>query len=306
MLQHYFKLQFNLISRKLVDFGISAMLGYPLIAIFFYLGSNYLFQKIEFAHYLYPLIPVGLALNLSEAERNTFLKYVYSPTNYFSIRIVENCFVALPFSIYLIYKGWYLESLAPLLLTMAIILFNTNKSSNVVIPTPFSKKPFEFCVGFRRNFIVFPILLLVAFIAIKVNNLNLGIASICGSLLVASNFYLKPESPYFVWIYNLTPNAFLKNKLVEGLKNVILLSLPSLLLICITFYQNLDEISLFYFLGLLFFSVIILMKYAAFPNEIGIPQVIIIVISLYVPPLLVLLIPYFYREAIIKLKTYLK
>lgn len=306
MLLHYFKLQVNLFNRKLVDFGISLVLGYPLIMVCFYLGSNYLFKNIESAQYFYPLIPLGLIFKLSETERNTFLRHIYSLPNYYAIRILENSLVALPFTLFLIYKSFYLESIAALLISLLMSLFIINRSSNYVIPTPFSKKPFEFCVGFRKNFVVFPMLILVAFIAIKVNNLNLGIASICGSLLIACNFYLKPENPYFVWIYKQTPNDFLKNKLIEGLKNVILLSLPNLILIGIAFYQNLDEVSLFYFLGLLFFSVTILMKYAAFPNEIGVPQAIIIAISLYVPLLLVLLIPYFYRDAIIKLKTYLK
>ena len=50
--------------------------------------------------------------------------------------------------------------------------FQTN--FNLTIPTPFSKKPFEFSTGFRRSFFMFPIAYILTFIAIRVDNFNLA------------------------------------------------------------------------------------------------------------------------------------
>lgn len=264
MLLHYFKLQFNIINRKLIDFGLSLFLGYPLIIFFFFFISSYLFTNIEQAQYLYSFIPLFYSLKLSDKERNTFLKHTYSKKKYFLIRILENSVVSLPFCIFLIFKGYFIESSLTLFFSILIILVETKKTKSIVLPTPFSKQPFEFCIGFRKTFLAYPILIAISLLSIKANNLNLGIASICGNILLAATFYLKPENPYFVWIYNQKPNTFLNNKLIRGFKNAIILSLPNLILICFYFNQNLNEIGLFYFLGLFFFCTIILMKYAYF------------------------------------------
>lgn len=306
MLIEYFKLQLKLLNRKLVDFGISKELGYPLIFIGFYLVSNYLVEKLENYCLLYAILPISLALKLSQTERNTFLKQTYSKGNFYLIRAFENFFIALPFALFLFVKEYYWLSMSTLFSTIVLALFNLKSNGTWVLPTPFSKKPFEFMLGFRKSFPLLIITLFLAFIAIKVKNLNLAIGSICIIQLLSCTFYFKPENPYFVWIHNNNPKTFLIKKIKDGIKNMFSLTLPNLVITSVFFYRNLDEIGLFYAIGVLFFIIVILMKYASFPNQIGIPQLILLGVSLYFPPLLLLFIPYFYKEAIQKLKNYLE
>lgn len=305
MLQHYFILQFRILNRKLVDLGISLLLGYPTILIIFIYISKYIFQNIAYASYLYIFLGISLALPLSKYERNTFLKQHYTLRKYFQIRIVENSLVTMPCAIFLLYKNLYWESLTLLLMSLFMIFIVINKISNWVIPTPYFQRPFEFCIGFRKFFFLFPLFLSLAFIAIKVANINLGIASLLGCIIVSSTYYYKPENPYFVWIYSLTAKEFLRKKIIDGIKNMVLTTFPILFLLCLFFSDSIETIGTFYGLGILFFMVTILMKYDAFPDPIGIAQIVIVTICLYFPPILILFIPYFYKRAIHKLNTYL-
>ncbi|WP_428225405.1 ABC transporter permease [Flavobacterium sp.] len=231
---------------------------------------------------------------------------MYFNSTFYGIRCLENIAIGLPFFLFLITKEKYVESVFALVIPALLTFINLNYKTSWVIPTPFSKQPFEFMVGFRKSFPLLLLLFSLGFIALKVNNLNLGIATIVFIQLISGSFYTKVENPYFVWIHEATPKNFLIAKLKKGIKNQFLLTLPNLLLISCYFYQNLDEIALFYAIGSLFFVTNILMKYASFPNEIGLPQIILLGISLYMPPLLFLFIPYFYKEAILKLKIYLQ
>jgi hypothetical protein len=180
-----------------------------------------------------------------------------------------------------------------------------NKTTNFVIPTPFSKKPFEFSVGFRRSYPMLFILYLLTIISIKVNNPNLAIGSVLGIMAIICSYYSKPENDFFVWIYNCSPRTFLIKKLKSGIQNTILLTSPQILLSGFYFSDSLNQIALFYCIGLIAISILILMKYAAFPNEIGIPQAIFLAIGCHLPPLLFLLFPYFYHQALKSLKKYL-
>ena len=59
------------------------------------------------------------------------------------------------------------------------------------------------------------------------------------------------------------------------------------------------------FTGISFLIVIILAKYAAFPNEIQLPQAIVLAACVWFPPLLLLTIPYFYIHAVQRLNRLL-
>jgi hypothetical protein len=95
---------------------------------------------------------------------------------------------------------------------------------------------------------------------------------------------------------------FLKNKLLNASKNATLLTAP-ILITLLTFYTaELALIVVFYLVGLLFLWTIILAKYAAYPAEMNLPEGVVIALSLYFPPLLLAVIPYFYIKSINKLK----
>jgi hypothetical protein len=176
---------------------------------------------------------------------------------------------------------------------------------NFTIPTPFYKKPFEFTVGFRNTFYIFPIAYILTCIAISVDNFNLGIFSLLLVFLVAFSFYTQPENEYFVWSFALTPKQFIIEKIKTALLFTSIVSLPIVLTLCFFYYTNIDALIAFYIIGCIFLITIISAKYSAYPDQINLPEGIIIAICISFPPLLLVFAPYFYLKAIKKLQRYL-
>ena len=216
-MQEYFKLQYRLNNRKLVDFGLNPFIAALLLLTGFITLSMYLFTKTEYAGYVYVFIALSFVFILSETKRNDFLKLCFSKKNYLKTRMVENVMVALPFVFFLVYKSLLI---APLILVTVAVLFvfiDFKATYTVTIPTPFYKKPFEFLTGFRNTFILFALSYCLTFFAVTVNNFNLGIFAVLCMLLTISTYYTKPEHEYFVWSYNLTARQFLEEKIKTAL-----------------------------------------------------------------------------------------
>ena len=127
------------------------------------------------------------------------------------------------FTLFLIYQESIV--LIPIIFATAIILafIHFNTTLNFTIPTPFYKKPFEFAVGFRTTFFIFPLAYLLTYISIFVNNFNLGVFSMLLIFLVALSYYSKLEQEYYIWSYNLSPKKIpcSKNKNGAFLHNII-------------------------------------------------------------------------------------
>jgi len=305
-MKEYFTFQYNMLNRKLRDFGFSPISAYILVIIIFYSFSIYLFSKTEFAEYLYGLISLSLISKLSEKRRNDFLKIIFSVKGYKKLRTIENLILALPFLIFLLYNQLFLVSIILTSLSILMSFFNFNNSFNYTIPTPFSKKPFEFPSGFRGTFFIFPFAYFLTFQSILVGNFNLGVFAILLIAVVVLSYYSKPENEFFVWSFSLSPKAFLMNKIKIGLLYSTLLNLPVIISLMI-FFPN-ETITLMIFLLLSYFSIttIILAKYSAYPNEINLPEFIILGISLMAPALLLFIIPYFFTKSITQLNLILK
>ena len=173
-MKEYFQLQFKILNRRMIDFGLPLLIGYTLLPFIFVLLSNYLFEKTEFANYIYGLFALSLISKLSEPKRNDFLKSIFNKGKYKKLRILENIIYCLPFTLYLTYQKQFVFSAILNLCVIIIMLFNFSTNLNVTIPTPFSKKPFEFTVGFRKTFYVFPIAYFLTYISISIGNFNLG------------------------------------------------------------------------------------------------------------------------------------
>jgi hypothetical protein len=185
------------------------------------------------------------------------------------------------------------------------MLFNFSTNLNVTIPTPFSKKPFEFTVGFRKTFYVFPIAYFLAYISISVGNFNLGVFSMLLIGLTCFSFYSKIENDYFVWNYNLSSKEFLIEKTKTCLIFFTLLSLPIIIALSISFFKEIDILIVFLLLCYAYLTTIIFAKYSSFPNEMNMSQGILIAISFMFPPILLIFIPLFYSQSIKKLNTVL-
>ena len=287
-----------MLNRKMDEIGFSPFLAYALVIIGFYVISIYLFSKTEFAEYLYGLISLSFISKLSDKRRNDFLKTIFSVKGYKKLRTIENLILALPFLIFLLYNQSFLVSMILTFLSILMSLFNFNNNFNYTIPTPFSHKPFEFPTGFRKTFYIFPCAYFLTYQSIHVENFNLGAFSILLIAGVVLSYYSKPENEFFVWSFSLSPKAFLMNKIKIGFLYFTLLNLPVLISLIIFFPNETATLIVFLLLSYFYIITIILAKYSAYPNEINLPEILIIGISLMFPPILLVIIPYFYTKSI--------
>jgi hypothetical protein len=305
-MKEYLKLQFKMLNRKMIDFGLPILIGYTFLPLIFILGSNYLFRKTAFANYLFGLLAVIVVSKLSEPNRNNFLKSIFSKKKYRNLRILENIIYCMPFTLFLIYKKQFIFSL---LLNLAVIitaLFNFGTTLNITIPTPFSKKPFEFTVGFRKTFYMFPIAYFLTYISISVGNFNLGVFSILFMALICFSYYSEIENEYFIWNFKQSSKEFLLDKTKTCLTYFTLLTVPSIISLSISFYNEIAVLMILFILCYAYLLTIILGKYSAFPNNMRLPQGILILMSFAFPPILFVVIPLFYSQSIKKLNTILK
>jgi len=289
----------------MIDFGLPLLIGFTLLTFVFILLSNHLFENTEFAVYVYGLIAISFVSKLSEPKRNDFLKLIYNKDKYRKLRVVENIIYCLPFTLFLVYKNQFAFSSILNLLVIIITIFNFSTNINATIPTPFSKKPFEFTVGFRKTFYVFPIAYFLTYISVSVGNFNLGIFSMLLIGITCFSYYSKIENDYFVWNYNLSPKEFLFEKTKTCLINFSLLNLPITLTLGSVFFNQIDILIVFILLCYVYLSTMIFAKYSSFPNEMNMSQGILIGLSLMFPPILLILIPLFYSQSIKKLNIIL-
>ena len=304
-MKDYVKLQFLMMNRKLSDFGVHPIIGYILLLFVFIALTAYLFYKTTYAPYIYVLIALYFTSKLSENRRNDFLKICFG-SKHRQIRIMENLIILLPFAIYLIYRQHFTPFFILAAITVLMALLNFNTTYHVTIPTPFYKKPFEFTVGFRNTFFLFIISYGLTIIALAVDNFNLGIFALTLVFFTVISYYMKPENEYFVWSYSCTPAKFLIEKIRTAFLFTFYLCLPVLLLLSLFFWENIHILLVFTLIGYLYLTMIILTKYAAYPNEMDIIQGIIVGLTFVLPPLLIAIIPFFAIQSINKLKAFLR
>lgn len=301
----YFALQYKMTNRKLRAAGVHPLLAYTLGVLVFVVLALYLFQKTSFAKYLFVLGYLSIVFPLTAKDRSDFLHTVFGDQENRRIRVLENGILSLPFVVVLAIKGAFWELSVLLLLGSVLAIFSFHSSTNLSIPTPFAKQPFEFTVGFRKTFFIFPIAYGLTIIAISVDNLNLGIFSMLLLFLTAMNYYLKPEPQYYVWIHSHTPNAFLFYKIRVATKNMLLLCSPILLGLLAFYPSNYGLLLLFFMAGLLLLCTVIMAKYAAYPRELNLPETILLALSIVLPLFVVFTLPFFYSKALKQLNSIL-
>ena len=295
-----------MINRTFKDAGINPMIASSLITLLFVGMSVYLFYKTEYATYIYLILALTLISKLSDMKRTEFLKICFDDFLLKKIRIIENLALGLPFIAFLFYKNQFVFALILLISTIILAIVGFKTKLNFTIWTPFSKRPFEFTNGFRNTFYLFIIAYALTYIAISVKNFNLGVFAILLVFATTLHYYSKPENEYFVWIYNQKPNAFLIGKIKTALLYSTMLVLPIVIMLSIFFYPQIGIILIFIIVGWVFHIYIIVAKYASFPNEMNIVQGIFIALSIMLPPLLLISIPYFFKKSVNRLNNYLK
>lgn len=305
-MKFYFRLQYRRIKRIIDATGFNPYIGIVLIGFIFIITSNKVFENIEYPRIIYSIIGLFSLGKLSSKKRNDFLKIPYNSIGYREIRLIENLIIATPFAIFLIYKQEYLTALVFTVIALFLSQKNNLGNLNFVIPTPFFKKPFEYIVGFRKTFWIYPIAYFVTYMAITVQNFNLALFSILVVILVPLSFYLKSEPVFYVWINSETTSEFLYNKIKTSIIFGSFLALPIIVSSLIFFpSENMDTILLISILGLLLHIPNIFRKYSSFPSETPIHGVFLM-LSIIFPPFLLFTVPYFYSRANKNLKKILK
>jgi len=306
-MKFYFALQFRLLFRQISDFGFNVIAICSVIVIAFLFLSNYIISITAYSAYVYAISCILLTASLNDLKRNDFLRSCFSSTKYFLVRTLENTVIALPFIVCLMYKNKYMIAIMLLLCTITLPLLNiTPKKLNVTIPTPFSKQPFEFLIGFRKTFPFIAMAYVLTFIATLVNNFNLGMFSLIVILLISVTYYFDPDHEFYVWAYSLDAHQFIWNKAKYSIIHTVYLSSPIFLTLIIVFEKQIARIIVLQAAGCLYIFTALLSKYANFPKRLILPEAFLFLFSFYFPPLLLFTIPYFYVKSHRRLKLILK
>ncbi len=304
-MKFYFSLQFKRFYRIIKDFGLPPVPTVVLLPIVFLYLSNALFLKTEKASLLYVGIAIYILFLLNHKEKNTFIKTVFIKRDFYKIKLVENIIFTAPFTIFLVFKGYFLFAGLLLLLAILFLFINLNKKATIVIPTPFYKYPFEFIIGFRRFFLLYFVTYFLTFMAIKVGNFNLGVFSILFLSLIIPNFYEKREPTTFVWTYSLNPKKFLYRKIKIATMFTLVSTLPIHLLLWWRFLDSFYITIAVQIMGLCFLYGVIFAKYKHYPKPTLITTIITVGLCLLFPPFFIIIIPYLYKEAIKNISQFL-
>ena len=304
-MKSYFLLQFNLINRHFTDFDLHPLLGYGFVILLFILGSSCVFLFGNYSPYAYTFIGFGVATTLGGERRNDFLRNCFSKSDYTRIRIIENILVTLPFGCFLLYKSEHLlAAMLPLIaISMAFIDFKTK--SNLTIPTPFSKKPFEFTVGFRKTFISFIFAYFLAFKGVESSNFKISFLSYLLIGITCITYYNKPENKLLIWIYNFSATQFLWHKILTALWYVTILCLPVLVLTAVFYPAEIINQLVAILLIYVALTTTILVKYSSL-GQIDHSITKLIMISVFLPPLLIVVLPMLYSSSIRNIKLILQ
>ncbi|RFZ95463.1 hypothetical protein D0C36_08050 [Mucilaginibacter conchicola] len=302
----YFGLQYKRLLRSIKDFGMNPYLGMVLAALLFFWLSKTLFSRIAYFQYYYAAAALFMVLQLSETRRNDFLKNIYTKTNYARLRLLENLLLVFPFVIFLVVRGFYICATGAITGSLICSFYNKFSRSAFVIPSPFSKQPFEFTTGFRKYYPAFIVIYAVTAIAVVVGNFYLGAFLDLLCWLVCMNFYSTTEPSYYVWIHAQSPKEFLTGKIKTALRYSFISSLPLAIVLCACFPAKAWVVAVICFCGLLYMTAGVLLKYTGYPKQISLPATIIAGIGIIIPPLLLFVIPFFYNRAIQKLTSTLK
>jgi len=142
--------------------------------------------------------------------------------------------------------------------------------------------------------------------SINVGNFNLGIFSLIITLLSCLHYYINSEEGFYIWIFSLTPKEFIRYKLKNIIQYSTILCLPIIISLSLCYNSKIDIILGFQCLGYLFIFTAMLAKYSVFPEKLNIKFTIALALTIWLPPLLLLIIPYLYIQATKKLKEILQ
>lgn len=293
-------------NRQLTDFGVHPLPGSILASVIFAGISIYLFKQTTFAPWIYVLMALGVTGCLNSSSRNEFLRSCFITHDYFAIRLAEHLLVVSPFLLFLLCKNYFFPAAVLLALSVVNTFIRLRPSMQFAFPTPFYNQPFEFIAGFRKTWLVITGCYALTIIGIAVNNLHLGIFALLLIFLLCMSFYSDTEPAFYVWIYSLTPTRFLLKKIKTACLQIAVLCLPIAIMLSVFFKTDIYLIAGAYCLGCVYLVAIVCAKYSALPQQMGLPQIILLAICIPIPFLLIIVIPYFYNQSLKKTARFLQ
>ena len=309
MIKLYFRLQFILLKRKLKKAtDINPVIIFIVLTVAFYYFSVLIFKKLIFnyALLLYFAFALWALIKNQKLSKINFLKINLIGKDYLQINLIENILICIPFVTYLFYSLNLKYGFLLFIVSILFSFFPKNQKLNFVIPTPFKNYPFEFIIGFRKNFYIFIVIIIVFIQSIIVENENLGLISLLTLLYTSSFFYLQPEEKYYVWVYSLSPNKFIAQKIKIALINSFIISFPLILSLIIAYPSEILLILGVVVVGMLVIITSLITKYSNYPTELNIQQLFLIAISMIIPFLIPIVFLYAFPKARKELKKILK
>ncbi len=303
---HYLELKRKILDRRLLEFGIQPYLAYILAPLLFFFISFLLFYKTEYAVYIYSTLALSYLFQFSNKKKSDFLELYFKKEAFKKIRIVENALVVLPFVIFLLFKMHFMWALGLTLFALGLSFFKGKANSNLHLPTPFGKYPYEFATGIRKLFPFYLGILFLLLMAVSVGNYNLGLFALAMVPFLCMNFYGELENPFYVWIYNKSPMDFLKHKALVASFYLCLLSLPVFIVLAFVFPEMIKISIAVFVLSFGYLASYIVFKYVRFPQQQNFAQIVLLTLSYLFPPLLIVTVGYYIGKAKLNLQEYLK
>src|SRR5690625_6434329 len=132
-MKEYLPLKFKMVNRKFKELVLEPIFAYLLLLGAFIGFSIFIFERTEFAKYIYVLFALFFIGKLSEIKRNDFLKLTFGDKKVKSIRIIENLLISFPFVILLVFKYEILYSGFLFLLTNYLSILHYIANLNLII-----------------------------------------------------------------------------------------------------------------------------------------------------------------------------
>ncbi len=305
-MSYYLKLQWKIISRYISDYGLPVIMSLIILPVVFFWVSEYVFDNSEYAKFIIFILALIILSRLGGTKKMNFMNTIYRRDSVLKIRFLENAIAAVPFIVVLVYHNNIYLAIALFISSLTFSLLNFSLNFNLTIPTPFKSDAFEFNIGFRKYYLVFVSAYYLVYISVQYENLNIGLFAQLLIILVCSTFYSYPEKNYYIWIYSLSSKDFIREKAETGVKLCFFSCLPITIILSVFFMDDIELILGIQFFYLIYIILVIFGKYAAYPLRINLPQALGIILCVWLPPVILLIMPYFYKKAITNLNRYLK
>jgi hypothetical protein len=298
---HYFCLQRTLLDRRLLALGIRPWVGYLVGSLLLVGLCLLLLERSEYAAYAIVAVGWSLVLPLGERRRNDFLQITFPDETYRRLRLTENGIVSFPFMLILFSSGFWALALVQGIVGVLLSLLPVNVLNAKALPTPFSSYPFESAIGFRKSLPLLAVAVFLLVMGVRADNFELSAFSFFLPAFIAQGWYGSPEPGGYVYAHTFLPRPFLNRKLKIGLGQLALLLLPFLLTLLIVFPERWWWSLLLLVLALAYLGLMIVAKYADYPEEISISRGFLIALGMLVFPALLFIIPFLYRRAVSRL-----